>query len=303
MQVCSRFDRFPSGDHPVTLAIGAFDGIHLGHRAVIAQTHGLAEANGGEAWLLSFDPHPLKVLAPDRCPARIATPDQMLGQLEALELDGLWLAPFDQALADLEPLDFLALLRDSVPNLSGFVVGDNWRFGRQAAGDVNTLKAWCEAEGLRVHLTVLTQWKDAPVSSTRIRQAILDGKMEGAAAMLGRGYSLTGSVVPGAQEGRSLGFPTINLQVDNEIVPPPGIYAGYTKVDGERINGAAYINVPKRAAGIVEMHLLDYEADLYGLELEMTLLKRTREDRAFTNVETLKTQIADDIHDVRTFFG
>lgn len=297
----------------VVLAIGNFDGIHLGHRAVIRQTQTIAAELGtdlsssSEAWLLTFDPHPCHIVAPERCQPLLATRSQKETLLAATGLDATVFMPFERATADLEPRAFLQLLTKHIPGLAAVVVGENWRFGRRAAGNVDTLKTLGAELGFAVHLTELTEWQGERVSSTRIRKAIAEGKMRDAAAMLERPHRVEGLVVKGRQQGRQQGFPTANISCETALLPPPGIYAVASPLEenGEQVvwGGAAYLNQNLVEAGIIEVHYFDRDEDLYDRLFAVDILQQLRPDRAFEDMDELVAQITRDVDEARAVFA
>ena len=302
---------------PVVLAIGNFDGIHRGHRAVIRQTQTIAaelatepsseHAPPPEAWLLTFDPHPCHIVAPERCQPLLATRSQKEALLAATGLDATVFMPFERATADLEPRAFLQLLTKHIPGLAAVVVGENWRFGRRAAGNVDTLKTLAAELGFEVHLTELTEWQGERVSSTRIRKAIAAGKMRDAAAMLERPHRVEGLVVKGRQQGRQQGFPTANISCETALLPPPGIYAVASPLEenGEQVvwGGAAYLNQNLVEAGIIEVHYFDRDENLYGRHFTVDILQQLRPDRTFEDMDELVAQITRDVDEARAVFA
>ena len=288
-----------AGPTRLVLAAGNFDGVHVGHRDVLARAREVAADADAEPWVLTFDPHPLRVLAPRRCPPMLCTQEQRLREFEVAGMAGAWMLPCDEALLSMPAEVFLDRLLAAAPALAGVVAGEDWRFGRGAEGDLPLLAA----RGIAVHATPLTEWKGERVSSTRVRTAVAAGDMAAAAAMLGRPYALEGTVVRGRQEGRALGFPTINVRVENELLPPPGIYAGRALVRGAWRNGAGYLSEAGRADGVFEMHLLDVAEDLYGERVELAVTNHVRNDKRFDSAEALTRQIRADVERVRTLLA
>ncbi|MBM4148238.1 MAG: riboflavin biosynthesis protein RibF [Lentisphaerae bacterium] len=290
---------------PVVLAAGFFDGLHRGHARVIDRAIRMARSVTGEAWALTFDTHPLRALG-------MATPPLLTSNLhklvlmERMGLDGCVMLRFGKQLAGVKAETFIRMLFESAPTLAGICAGRDWRFGRGAAGDVALL---AESAGPRgVEVTAVTSVKDGrlPVSSTRIRECIRHGKFTDAARMLGRPYSFMGVVTRGRGVGRQLGFPTANLAPDNEALPPPGVYAAAAAVESRRCTGLLYCgNRPTfrgRGRQSIELHLLDFEGDLYGRRLEVFVTRRIRGERSFASAELLRAQIARDATRVRKSF-
>lgn len=304
MRIAHNLADLRSATKPVVLACGVFDGVHLGHRRVIETAITDAKQRGGEAWALTFDPHPQRVLKPDTAPALLTSTPHKLALLAHTGLDGVVVHPFSRELASLEPEAFIDFLRDSVPSHAALVVGFNFNFGKRARGDTTMLRELGIARGFDVHIVPGLQWNDDGISSTRIRAAVAEGHLAAAAAMLGRPFSIFGKVVKGKQLGRQLGFPTANVLPDNEVRPPAGSYAVRATFRGQNFNAAGYVGHRDRGFGPeIEVHLLDYSGDLYGTEMEVSFLHHIRADEAFTTLDALKEVIARDVAAARNYFA
>lgn len=304
MHNCNRLDDFPQNDKPVVVAIGFFDGLHLGHQQVINTALSQAENLNAACWLMSFNPHPAKVLRPNSAPKLILTPEQKQGLLCDMGLSGWIQTPFNRDFSLLSPEAFIDLIKSSIPELKHICVGPNWRFGHQAAGDTQKLTELASLQGISVTICSAVETTDEIISSTRVRQAILDGAIKRANDMLGRAYSLTGPVVHGKKQGREMGFPTANIAIKNELIPGPGIYVGYTMIDGIKVGGVGYTGHYSDPANPVqgslfEIFLLDFEGDLYGKTLEIHFLDKIREDTPIPVGEDLKEQINKDVAKAR----
>jgi riboflavin kinase/FMN adenylyltransferase len=303
MRVVRQAAEVPREAGPVALAAGFLDGIHVGHRRVIAAAQARARAVGGQAWVLSFDPHPLRVLRPATAPPLITPLPMKLRILEGLGVDGCLLREFTPEFARLEPEQFVAELAGQLPGLAGIAVGAGWRFGHRGAGDAALLSRLAARHGFAVDLVPPVEADGAPVSSTRVRQAVAAGDMAAAAGLLGRWFSVEGTVEPGRRVGRELGFPTANVDALRELHPPPGVYAVHVTHGRGRGGGAAYIGSrPTYGAGghaVLEVFLFDFEGDLYGQEIEVAFLARLRGDEAFPDVAALRAQIARDVDRAR----
>lgn len=297
MKIVQRLEDLADRTKPAIVAVGSFDGVHRGHQEVIRRARVLGAETGGAAWVLTFDPHPMKVLRPRQAPRLLTSTAHKLALLRALQVDGCLLLPFTVATAGLKPENFLEGLRARWPDLRGFVVGSNWTFGHRGRGNAALLRRWAAGVSLDVTVVEPVIWNGEPVSSTRIRRAVEQGRLEEAAAMLGRPFSILGTVVTGRGVGAELGFPTANLDPHNEVRPPSGIYAAEVIIDGQSRIGAAFLGEP--AAEIVEVYLLDFQGDLYGRELEVFFRKRLRDVRQFPSKEDLRAQIARDVEQVR----
>lgn len=291
------FDELALTDGPLHLALGVFDGVHLGHRAVIARVVEAAKREGGRAGVVTFDPHPIRVLAPDKAPrALLATLDHKARLLAELGVEILLAIPFDAAFAQVEAEGFLdQLCRASVKTVA---VGDDWRFGRARRGDVAMLRRFSESHGFTLQAVPPVMADGERISSTRIRQAICDGSVIAAAEMLGQPYSLEGPVVEGRKLARQLGFPTANVATGEVQLPPDGVWQVTASSDGVDFHGVANLGMRPTVDGTtraLEVHLFDFTGDLYGRILEVTFVSYLRGERKFESVEALRQQIESDV--------
>ncbi len=302
---------------PVFLAAGFFDGVHRGHQAIIRKIIGAARRAQGTAWVMTFDTHPLKVLHPTIAPKLLTSTPHKLRLLKAMGVQGCIVIPFTRELARRQPKAFVAMLALAAPALRQIVIGRNWTFGRQGCGTPATLKALAPVYGFKVAVIPPVRWHGTVVSSTRIRAAVLAGRLTEAAGMLGRPFSLLGTVVPGRGIGRTLGIPTANLNPHNEVAPPNGVYIVRASWDGATYPGIVNLGIrptliqrPPGAGGafhrperVLELHLLDMHRNLYGKDIEVAFLKKLRRERAFPSLEALQGQIRKDIEQTRKFFA
>jgi riboflavin kinase/FMN adenylyltransferase len=295
----------PRGWPAPALAVGNFDGVHRGHQALVALAMSDARAAGGTSVVLTFDPHPSRVLSPDRVPASLMTLDQKAEILAGLGVDRLAVLPFTVELSRHEPEDFAREVLQRALGARVVVVGSSFRFGRGRSGDLDTLRRLGDELGFRVHGLRPVISRGGPISSTRIREALLRGAVDAARDVLGRRFFVDGVVVRGEGRGRRIGIPTANLDVVNETVPGGGVYACWCRVIGEDMPPRpAAVNVGRRptfGGGVmtVEAHLLDYEGDLYGRTLRVEFEERLREERKFPGAEALVAQIRSDIGEAR----
>ncbi len=299
---------------PIILAAGFFDGVHLGHQRVLTGTVERARKTGAQAWALTFNRHPLAVLAPSKAPPLLTTKEERLERLEALGLDGVLMLTFTRKLALQSPEHFVRWLcgdpGQAFPNgkLSEVRCGANWRFGCRAAGTPELLTMYGEEYGFRVTIVPYAYYQEREISSTRIRFAIQAGNLGDASEMLGRPYSVRGVVMKGRGIGASLGFATANIQPQADILPPLGVYATGTQVGGRYYNSISNFGVcPTVGANrdpILETHLLDYSGDtLYNQPIAIDFLGRIREERRFASTEELVLQIENDVQAARRFFS
>jgi riboflavin kinase/FMN adenylyltransferase len=276
------------------LAIGVFDGVHLGHQAVVRSLKGSVAA-------LTFEPHPLAVIAPDRVPPRLTTLEQKVAYLRAQGTVALIAVKFDAALRELSPAAFVNEIARIFPDLEQVAIGENWSFGRNREGNAARLSELARAHGFTVKAIAPVGLEGEPVSSTRIREAILQRRFPDAARLLGRSYAVTGTVIHGDARGQQLGFPTANLAGVEQLLPPRGVYAARARVAGNLTKYRAVMNLGQRPTftsnGVdsLEVHLLDFQADLYDQRLWVSDLVWLRDEKTFSGADELKAQIAEDI--------
>ena len=312
------FRRIPG---PVFLAVGFFDGVHKGHQLVLGGTVERAREVGGQAWVLTFDRHPMAVLAPSKCPPLLCTLEERLHRLELSGVDGVLLLPFTRKLAVRKPETFIRWLCGAPPQtgtgqtapspgtrLREIRCGDNWRFGRRAAGTPEELARYGGIYGYRVVIVPYARYQVVEISSTRIRYALREGRLKDAAAMLGRPFSIRDVVVRGRGLGRDRCVATANLHPRSDVLPPNGVYAVRVLTGDAAYNGVANLGMhptftdvrPERP--VLETHLLGFEGDLYGQTIEVVFLERLRDECVFDSAEALASQIAEDIRNATLIF-
>jgi riboflavin kinase/FMN adenylyltransferase len=305
MKIIHALEQFSRSDTPVILAAGCFDGLHIGHRAVIQMAIDHARTCDGEAWIFTFDPHPAKVLNPDHAPPLLFTSGQQLRHLQEMGVDGCILQPFTAEFMKQEPTAFFDSLCDHIPELAGISVGEDWSFGKNRSGTPELLTKLCSEQHMFFSAHPAICWKGERVSSTRIRQAVKLGHFEDVHGMLGQPVSTIGTVVHGKQIGRGLGYPTANIDPENDMLPPRGIYAAKLRVGHHLHNAAAYIGhretFHENEPQVLEVHLIDEEnIDLYGQQVEVSYLEYIRGDQVFEDADKLKAQIKADIAAIRS---
>jgi riboflavin kinase / FMN adenylyltransferase len=281
------------------VAIGVFDGVHRGHRSVLEPLVALAVDRGLAVAALTFDPHPLEVVAPDRAPMLLSTVGQRISALAAVGAEIVGVLPFEHVRA-MEPEVFARDVIGGHLNARVVAVGADFRFGRDRQGDVSTLRRVGESAGYDVMVVDLVDDNGAdPISSTRIRSLIAEGDVESAAGLLGHRYELCGIVVEGDRRGRTIGFPTANLAVDERLaVPADGVYAAWAVVHEDLHPAVVNIGVRPTFDGVrrtVEAHLLDFDGDLYGKGVALRFVARLRGERRFESIEALTGQINQDV--------
>jgi riboflavin kinase/FMN adenylyltransferase len=289
---------------PIYLAIGVFDGVHLGHRSVLLRALADAQAAAGTAVAVTFDPHPAKILRPASAPRLLTATGHKLPLIHALGLENILVIPFTAQFAATAPEQFVIDLHAACHPLREICVGHEWSFGRARAGNLEMLRKMGDRLGFDEIGVPAVRIDGEIVSSTAIRAAVEAGQLARAAQLLGRDYSVLGTVVRGDQIGRSLGFPTANLSAHNEQFPPNGVYAVNAACRGKTFHAVANLGVrPTVASGdahrLLEIHILDFDEDIYGEDVEVTFRRHLRPERKFENIEGLKTQIAKDIAQTR----
>jgi riboflavin kinase/FMN adenylyltransferase len=305
MKLIHAANELGNGSHRVCLAIGVFDGVHLGHQQIIRQTVSDARQHGGLAVVVTFDCHPNTVVAPDRVPPQIYSRPQKMRAIESLGVDALLEIPFNQPFSEKTGDSFIRELARDLGKIHSICVGADFVFGHRRSGNVDLLKTLGAELQFQVHGLAAVALDGQPVSSTRIREMIRAGDFDAASQMLGRPYAICGRVVEGDRIGRQLGFPTANLDVTNLILPPNGVYSAVTKANGQLYRAALNIGLRPTVASAkpqlrVEAHLLDFNGQLYGAELELELGLRLREERRFGSPEELRAQIERDVAAVRS---
>ena len=307
MQIIRAASELPAGHRKVCGAIGFFDGVHLGHQQIIRQTIADARQHEAAALVITFDRHPSTVVAPGRVPPLIYSPAQKLRVIASLGVDFLLLIRFDTEFSQQPGDAFIRELARDCGHVQSLCVGSNFTFGHQRSGNVALLRQLGAELKFVVRGLAAVALDGEPVSSTRIRQAVRAGNLDLASEMLGRAYSLSGIVVKGDGLGRQLGFPTANLDTTGLALPPNGVYAVHAEVAGKSHRAALNIGFRPTLSRPeprlqVETHLLDFDGDLYGQEVEITFVEKLREEQKFSSRDALCQQIARDIALARTKF-
>jgi riboflavin kinase / FMN adenylyltransferase len=305
MEILHSISELAKLEGPLFLAIGVFDGVHLGHRAVISTSARHAHSADGTPVVVTFDPHPAKILRPQNSPHLITSTPHKIALIRALGVGHLLIIQFDEKFAATSPEEFVVQLVISAKPLREICVGHEWSFGHKRAGNLAMLRNL----GFRYQFNVVgiapVKVNGAVVSSTAIRARIERGDFAGAAALLGRDYTILGTVKHGARLGRQLGFATANLSAHSEQFPPDGVYFVEAWLDGVLHHGLVNIGVRPTVTGqdgkrSIELHLLDFHRDIYGADVEIRFVKFIRPEKKFENVEALAQQIADDVKAART---
>jgi riboflavin kinase/FMN adenylyltransferase len=291
-------EAFPAPCEGACVTIGAFDGVHLGHQSLIAQTIDAGRLRGLQSVVFTFDRHPAELLRPSAAPRYITSSARRSRCIEALGVHHLISATFDAALRDMEPLTFVRRVLVEGLNAKCVVVGDGFRFGSGGAGDTGMLADLGASLGCELIVVAPVRFEGRIVSSTLVRAMVADGDVAGAAELLGRCYVLDGVVQEGDRIGRTIGFPTANLGPARRLLTPgDGIYAGWAQVRGRQVPAAVSIGVRPTLGSsrrLVEAHLLDFEDEIYGEAISLAFVAKLRDQQRFADLQALAQQIGAD---------
>jgi riboflavin kinase / FMN adenylyltransferase len=297
--------RPPKWTHPV-LALGNFDGVHRGHRKILERLRRVAGERGATSVVMTFDPHPPRVVRPDKAPPLIMTKTQKLEALEEAGVQGAAIVRFTRELSQWDPETFVRTVLVEWLRVSEVWVGANFLFGHDRSGNFSLLRSLGARYGFKAEKIDPVRYKDFVVSSTRVRRLVSEARVDEASALLGHPYFIDGMVVRGDQRGRAIGFPTANLCSDNELVPPHGVYATTAIIDGivrpSITNIGTRPTVDTSGTTTIETHIFDFDRDLYGMKVRLAFVQRLRDERAFDSLDGLKSQIAADCTRARVLF-
>ncbi len=293
---------------PSWLTIGSFDGVHVGHQAIIHSLTTGAHASGASAVALTFHPHPAVVLGKRQAPRYLTSPEERAQLLSSLGVDVVVTYPFTLETADLSYTAFLTLLKSHI-DFRHLIVGYDFALGKNRAGDVHALQTF--GKQLNYTLDVLSPilGGEGPVSSSQVRQALLDGDTRVVNRLLDRCFSITGKVIPGDGRGRTIGLPTANLEIwAEQALPAPGVYACWAEVNGRPWKAVTNIGYRPTFTDapqglLVETHLLDFESDIYGEEIRLCFFERLRDEKKFASITALLEQIHKDIESARNLLN
>jgi riboflavin kinase/FMN adenylyltransferase len=309
MDIINRLEDLPHGCPRPVATVGNFDGIHLGHQQLIRFLVGRAREIGGTATVITFNPHPLAVLAPNNAPRQIQTLDQKLDRMRALGIRLAIVIPFSIQFAQTKAREFVTEYLWRRFQLHEIYVGPNFAFGHRREGSFNLLKEVGAEKGFFVGKVHQVQFRGARVSSTSVRQALVAGQVALARRLLARPFALTGEIVHGSALGAGMSIPTANLHHDNELVPRNGVYVTMLSVEGRRCRSVSNVGIrPTITAGksdpvvSIETHVLDFDAELYGARVSLEFLVHLREEKRFPSNEVLVAQITRDIAKARRYF-
>ncbi len=295
--------------HKAVVTIGNFDGVHIGHQSLFHQVIQKAEAIGGTSVAITFEPHPMRVLTQDQHPPLITLYEQKKELIAATGLDALVCLPFTPVFAAMPARAFIEELLVERIGMRAIIVGQDYSFGRRREGDIGMLQAFGKDLGYEV---VVADWITAAhgsknrISSTRIRELVMEGRLTEARQLLGRHYQIRGTVIEGRNRGGELlGFPTANIQLYDELCPQTGIYAVTIDLEGQMLQGVANIGYSPTFDDhlfTVEVHILDFDTDIYGRKIKVNFLKRIRDEEKFDSLDALSSQIRKDIEVARKLF-
>jgi riboflavin kinase/FMN adenylyltransferase len=294
----------PSGRRAV-LSVGNFDGLHLGHQKILRQVIACAQEQKAIAGVITFDPHPLKVLRPGNAPPLVETIGQRMERFAAIGLEAALVLRFDRALAELTPEEFVRGVLVEELKTAEVLVGQNFRFGHRQQGHVDTLRDLGLRFGFSVQIVEPVMIDGEFVSSTGVRSAIAEGRVAHAARLLGRPFALTGEIVRGAGRGSTVLFPTLNLAPAQELLPKVGVYATENWVEGRWYRSATNVGFRPTFDGTllgIESHLFDFSREVTKGRMEVRFCERLRDEKKFSGPAELRTQIAADLRDVREYF-
>jgi riboflavin kinase/FMN adenylyltransferase len=303
---------FPDDARPVrwtqpVLALGNFDGVHRGHRKILERVRRVADERGATSVVMTFDPHPPRVVRPDKAPPLLMTTPQKLEAIAQAGLHGAAIVRFTHDMSRWEPETFVRTVLVEWLRVAEVWVGANFLFGHDRAGNFTLLRVLGGRYGFRAEKIDPVRYKEFVVSSTRIRRLVSEGRVDEAGALLGHVYAIDGTVMRGDQRGRTIGFPTANICTENELLPPHGVYATTTRV--RDVVYASVTNIGVRPTvddsgrTTIETHVFDFDRDLYGASIRVGFVQRLRDERAFESFELLRAQIAADCERARVLFG
>jgi riboflavin kinase/FMN adenylyltransferase len=283
------------------VTVGVFDGVHVGHRAVIKKVVSRARAAAAVSVVVTFDPHPLKVLRGKRLVPSLISLKHRISLIKDMGVDKIMVMKFDKALSGMKPEDFIKNIIAGKLKAKEMFVGEDFCFGRGAAADIKALKRIGKMAGLKVHLVKAVKSPSGVVSSSEIRKMVIGGKISAASGLLGRPFSILGTVVSGAKLARSLGYPTANVNPHHEAMPPGGVYAVKVKINGKIFKGVMNIGTRptfydhgKDVEPSIEVHIFGFHGSIYGEDLEIIFVKRIRDEKKFKTIDSLIEQVRKD---------
>jgi riboflavin kinase/FMN adenylyltransferase len=292
--------------HPV-LALGNFDGLHRGHRKILDRMRRVADERGATSVIMTFDPHPPRIVRPDKAPPLLMTKAQKLEAIAAAGVQGAAIVRFTPELSHWDPETFVRTVLVDWLRVAEVWVGANFLFGHDRSGNFSMLRVLGARYNFKAEKIDPVRYKDFVVSSTRVRRLVSEGRVDEAGALLGHHYFIDGTIVRGDARGRTIGFPTANLCSENELLPPHGVYATTARIGGivhpSVTNVGVRPTVDNSGRTVVESHIFDLDRDLYGQPLRISFVQRLRDERAFASLDELRAQIDADCRRARMLFN
>jgi riboflavin kinase/FMN adenylyltransferase len=282
------------------ITIGNFDGVHLGHQEIFRRVKRKARSKNGKAVVFTFEPHPLKLLRPEKCPPLITPYAKRIRLIQHFGMNAVVVAKFTREFAALSPEAFFDILRD-IFNVKAIYIGYDFSFGRDRKGSVEKLKSFGKRNSVEIEVVEPIMLHGMPVSSTKIRHLVAEGDMPSAQEFLGRYFFLSGNVVKGHKRGQRFGYPTANIETGHELFPPRGVYATFLYFQGKRYRAATNLGVNptfNNGAMSIESYILDFEGSLYGEEVSVSFVQKIRDELCFSTVDALVHQIKEDVKKV-----
>jgi riboflavin kinase/FMN adenylyltransferase len=300
-------DDAPARWNQPVLAVGNFDGLHRGHMKIIDRVRRRAGERAGTPAAMTFDPHPPRIVRPDKAPPLLMTKEQRIEALARSGMQGVAVVRFTRELSQWEPEAFVRAVLVEWLHVVEVWVGANFLFGHNREGNFSVLRSLGARYGFRAEKIDPVRYKDFVVSSTRIRRLVGEGRVDEAAALLGHHYFIDGTVVRGAGRGRELGFPTANLRTENELIPPAGVYATTVTLDDVLYPSVTNVGMRPTFGDVdqmtIETHLFDVDRNLYDSTVRLSFVQRLRDERAFPDIDALRAQIDADCRSARRLFG
>jgi len=303
---------FPEDPRPAhwrqpVLALGNFDGVHRGHRKILERVRRVAGERAATSVVMTFDPHPPRVVRPDKAPSLLMTKPQKLEAIADAGVQGAAIVRFSTDLSHWDPETFVRNVLVDWLHVGEVWVGANFLFGHDRAGNFSVLRALGGRYGFKAEKIDPVRYKDFVVSSTRVRRLVSEGRVDEAGALLGHQYFVDGTIMRGDQRGRTLGFPTANLCSENELLPPHGVYATTARIGAlvypSVTNVGTRPTVDQSGRTVIETHIFDLDKDLYGASIRVGFVQRLRDERAFASLDLLRAQIDADCRRARVLFG
>jgi riboflavin kinase/FMN adenylyltransferase len=280
------------------VTIGNFDGVHQGHQELIKLAIEKGKEKNLRTMAVTFDPHPIKCIKPGDHPPIITPLEQKIELLNHFGIDDILVIEFSNEFANLTAAEFTEDILVNILKVKGIVVGKDYMFGKNRKGNINLLKEYGQKHGFEVFVPEFVKFSEKRISSTLIRKAVMNGRLDEAKSMLGRFYQIRGTVVHGRNRGNKIGFPTANLELIDELCPKTGVYAVIPEIDGIKYKGVANIGYSPTFDDhkfTVEVHFIDFREDLYGRKIKVNFIQRLRGEKKFSGIEELSQQISKDV--------